>query len=272
LTKKNIANATVIHSKFLEDAYNLKSPPQPFYKFVCENRKAYDGIAILTKQEAADFLGKYGPQKNIYVIGHPYPFPVEPVEFSTRDHKKAVAVARFDPVKRLDLMVEIFALVLKEVPDATLEIYGFGNEEKKIKEKIAALGAGENIKLMGFTNQAAKIMSEAACYLMTSNIEGLPLTLLEASSNGAPNFAFDIKYGPAAIIKPGVTGYLFKEGDKKGYARALIKFFKDPGIQRRMVDNCYDNAPSLGVAAFLEKWLAFTRVLYDKIVQKDGGE
>ncbi|MDR1533270.1 MAG: glycosyltransferase [Clostridiales bacterium] len=270
LNKKNVASGVVMHNKFLNNSYDLKSEPQPFYKYVCENRRKFDGIVILTKQETNDFANKYEYSKRLFTIGHPYPFPIQRREFEERDHKRAVTISRLDPFKRLDLMAEIFAEVLKEIPDATLDIYGFGSQQKKLEDRIAELGIGESVRFKGFTNKAAEEMSKAACFLMTSEVEGLPLTLLESVSNGCPVFAFDIKYGPAAIVRDRVTGYLFKDKDKRAYARTLINYFKDMDMQRRMSGNCYDAAPDLGVEAFLEKWLALSRAMYDEI-QKRGG-
>ncbi len=207
----------------------------------------------------------------MYTISHPYAFPIKIADFDQRDHKKAVIVTRLDPIKRLPDAVEIFGMVLKEVPDATMDIYGFGQDEQRIKGKIAELSIGDNVKLAGYTDKASEVISGASCFLLTSGAEGLPLTLLESVSNGCPVFAYDIKYGPAYAVKNKVTGYLFKPGDMKSFAKAMVRYFKDIESQKRMSRNCYDDAPRFSVDVFLNKWLSLINDMYKKMNRSIGG-
>jgi glycosyltransferase involved in cell wall biosynthesis len=80
--------------------------------------------------------------------------------------------------------------------------------------------------------------------------------------------SYDLKYGPASVVKNNVTGFLFKLDDKRAFARSLIKFFKDIDMQKRMSNNCYEDAPRFGVDVFLEKWWALIEMLYKRMVNK----
>jgi poly(glycerol-phosphate) alpha-glucosyltransferase len=221
---------------------------------------------MLTNEAAADFKKKYGFSENLYTIAHPYPFEIKRSDFDGRDHKKAVVVSRLSPEKRLGEAIDIMAEVIKHVPDACLDIYGFGSEEKVLKKKIESLSLGENIKVLPYTNEAAAVMSRSACFLMTSSVEGLGLTLIECISNGCPAFAYDIKYGPGHLIKNNVTGFLFERNDKRKFAKALIKYFQDTDAQRRMSENCYDDAEKrFTVEEFLRQYSVMVETMYRKI-------
>ena len=50
-------------------------------------------------------------------------------------------------------------------------------------------------------------------FVMTSQMEGLPMVLLEAKSWGLPLVSFDIMTGPSDIIQDGINGYLIEEGN-----------------------------------------------------------
>jgi poly(glycerol-phosphate) alpha-glucosyltransferase len=266
LKKSNIINTMVMHSAFLSNPYNLKSKPQPFFVYLSANWDKYDGIVILTESEANDFVEVHGlaAKKRLFTIGHPYSFPIVRADMDKRDFKKAIVVSRFDPVKRITLMVGIFAEVLKEVPDAVFEMYGRGKDEEAVQEKIDELDVGDSVKMMGYTSNAAQVMSEAACFMMTSVCEGMPLTLLESLSNGCPVFAYDIKYGPSEMVIDGKTGFLFKDGDSESFAKAMAEYFKNPVKQREMVENCYDDAPRFDVDTFLAKWGDMLTKLYNR--------
>jgi len=153
-------------------------------------------------------------------------------------------------------------LVVKELPDAVLELYGFGQEEENCKKLIKKLGLNKNVIIKGFTNDPAGVFSSAAFSMMTSAIEGYPLTLAESVCNGCPVFAFDIKYGPSDVINHNKTGFLFPRFNKELYAQKIISYLKDIDKQRVMSENCYDAAPKHSVDTFMDKWFKFTEEMY----------
>ena len=268
VTRKNIFRCCVVHNIFLTDAYKLDSPPQKFYAHLCEHRNEFDGIIFLTMTERTDFIKKYpgfDPRK-AFVIPHPYAYPILRSDFENRDHKKAILIARFDDTKQIPHAISIFSLVVKKIPDAVLEIYGFGfpSVEEKIDTRIKELGLENNVKKMGFTNYPVDVMRGAAAFLMTSSVEGMPLSLIESVCNGCPVFAYDINYGPADTVLDRATGFLFTRGDAISFATRLFEYFEDISLQRRMSDNCYKDAERFSVSRFLERWAAFVENLYNR--------
>ena len=62
---------------------------------------------------------------------------------------------------------------------------------------------------------------------MTSQMEGLPMVLLEAKSWGLPLVSFDIMTGPSDIIQDGVNGYLIEEGNIDEMAERIVELIKE---------------------------------------------
>jgi poly(glycerol-phosphate) alpha-glucosyltransferase len=277
--KKNVAKCIMVHSIFLNDAYDPSSKPQKFYKYLCENNEKFDGIIMLTGEERQDFIDLYEinvseepyvseeprVSEKVFVIAHPYPHAIYKTEFDKRDTLKAVVVARLDSIKQIDLTIEIFAPVARELPKAKLEIYGHGPEEEYLKKVIARLGMEDNIFLMGYTDEPLAAFNSASLSISTSKAEGFGLTLMESICNGCPSFSFDIKYGPSEIIDDGETGFLFKRGDVKTFARMIYEYFKDEQLQRTMSENCYAAAPRFSNEKFLENWYKMTVSLVTRI-------
>jgi poly(glycerol-phosphate) alpha-glucosyltransferase len=268
--KENVAKCIMVHSIFLNDAYNPKSGPQKYYRYLCENHEMFDGIIMLTEEERRDFLDIYGsnasfcdPEK-LFVISHPYPHEICKTEFDKRDTLKAVVVSRLDPIKQVDLTIEIFARAIRELPKARLEIYGHGPEEENLKKLIRRLGMEDNIFLMGYTDEPLAAFNSAALSIFTSKAEGFGLTLMESICNGCPAFAFDIKYGPAEIIDDGETGFLFKRGDIRTFARMIYEYFMDEQMQRAMSENGYAAALRFSNDKFLDNWYKMTLKLAAK--------
>jgi len=220
---------------------------------------------MLTEDARKDFSENYGSEENIFVIPHPYPYPIKKSDFDKRDNLTAVALARLDPFKQLHVAVEIFAVVARALPEARLEIYGRGPEEKRISALIKRLGMENNIFLMGYTDDPLAVFGTVALTMMTSSAEGFGLTVMESICNGCPAFAFDIKYGPAEIIDDGETGFLFKRFDGETYARMIYEYLKDVELQRTMSENCYAAAHRFSNEKFLENWYQMTETIYNRL-------
>ncbi|MBO8509578.1 glycosyltransferase, partial [Staphylococcus aureus] len=55
--------------------------------------------------------------------------------------------------------------------------------------------------------------SDAYLSLITSNMEGFSLALLESLAHGVPVISYDVDYGPSELIQDGFNGYLVPQGD-----------------------------------------------------------
>ena len=98
--------------------------------------------------------------------------------------------ARFDPVKRLDLLLRAAA----RVTDTTLRVVliGRGDEERRLRALAASLGLGGRVVFAGEIVDAARLFSAFDVYAAPSAKEGMPLAVLEAMALGVPVLASDI--------------------------------------------------------------------------------
>jgi glycosyltransferase involved in cell wall biosynthesis len=98
--------------------------------------------------------------------------------------------ARFDPIKRLDLLLDAAA----RVADGALRVVliGRGIEERRLRERAVALGLGGRVVFPGEVLDAARLFRGFDVYAATSAKEGMPLAPLEAMALGVPVLASDI--------------------------------------------------------------------------------
>ncbi|MDR1914050.1 MAG: glycosyltransferase [Clostridiales bacterium] len=264
VNKANIFKTCIVHNTFLANSYDLTSAPQSYYRHLCEHRNEFDAIVFLTMTERTDFLKKYRDydRRRVFVIPHPYAFPIERRPFEERE-KKAVVIARYDPSKQLEHAIKIFKLVIKKIPEAKLEIYGFGLEEENLKKLIIELELEESVILKGTTLEPLEVFSKSLFSMMTSHVEGMPLTLLESIMNGCPAFAYNLNYGPAEIIIDNATGYLIPRNDMVAFAKKIIEYWNNETLQKKMSANCYDDEQRFSVEKFLRNWMNFMESLYE---------
>lgn len=185
------------------------------------------GIVVTTEQCRNELPEKIR-EKSVFL-----PNPIDPAFLrNTADPEKShviLAVGRVDANKNHAMMVEAFAQVAQEFPEDTLVIYGDGPEREKLLAKVKALGLAERISLPGVTADVAGKLSESALFLLSSDTEGMPNTLLEAMAMNVPCISTDCPCGgPAQVMEDGKTGLLVPVGDTAALAEAIRRMRQDP--------------------------------------------
>lgn len=82
--------------------------------------------------------------------------------------------------------VEAFAVVRHVRPEARLWLVGDGPEAPRVRERVARLGLSESVACLGVRRDVAALMSAADGLVCSSDVEGLPMVLLEAAGSGLP--------------------------------------------------------------------------------------
>ncbi|WP_016957050.1 glycosyltransferase [Catenovulum agarivorans] len=121
------------------------------------------------------------------------------------DTKVLGTIARLDPIKNHKMMLDAFAMVLKEHPDTVLIIVGDGEERQNIENQIAQLGIQDKVIMPGYDPKPAKYLALMDIFLLSSLSEGTSMTLLEAMSLGKPCVVTDVGGNPE-VIKQGFNG------------------------------------------------------------------
>ena len=171
-----------------------------------------DGVVLQTKA-STEFFGNRVKRKVIILRN-----PINPAFFRPRyegeREKKIVAVGRLDENKNHALLIRAFADLAKENPEYSLVIYGEGESRPKLEELIGKLGMQERIFLPGSVDNVVDAIYKTRVFVLPSNTEGMPNTLIEAMILGLTVIATDCPCGgPADIIEHGVNGLLTPVGN-----------------------------------------------------------
>lgn len=132
-----------------------------------------------------------------------------------------LTVARLHPAKRLDLLLRAFSLVKKNV-DAELWICGEGELRAQVERDIERLSLNDSVRLLGFCENPYSLMKQASVFVLTSDREGLPNSLIEAQGLGLPAVSTRCPSGPEEIIEDHRTGILTPTGDAQSIAAAIL--------------------------------------------------
>ena len=110
-----------------------------------------------------------------------------------------VASGRQDYTKGLWHLIKAFKLVYEEYPFTKLMIVGNG-DFKPFKRLAGQLGVGERVIFPDIKKKTFAFVNSADLYVLSSNHESFPNTLLEAMALGKPCVATDCKTGPREIL------------------------------------------------------------------------
>jgi glycosyltransferase involved in cell wall biosynthesis len=136
--------------------------------------------------------------------------------------------ARFDEVKRLDLLLRAVARV---TPPATVALIGGGPEEARLRAVAAEVGLGDRARFAGEVADAARLFKAFDVLAATSRKEGLPLAVVEAMALGLPVVATDI---PAHREVLGPASYGLVEASVGAVAARLTAVLADPALGERL--------------------------------------
>lgn len=133
---------------------------------------------------------------------------------------KLIMVARFDEQK--DHSSLITAISQLEYKNWHLEFVGDGPLMKQTVADVKDLGLAEYVSFSGSCNDVAKRLEKSDVFLLISNWEGLPLTILEAMRSGLPVIASSVGGVPEAVTD-GHTGFLVPRGNVQELSSAINK-------------------------------------------------
>jgi len=161
-----------------------------------------------------------------------------------------ISVGRLEYPKNPELLLEAFALVIRNIP-ATLLFVGEGSLRKQLEQLCVDLGVEKHVRFYGFSSRPYEQMIEADLFVMSSDFEGLPTTIIEALFCGLPVVSTDCPSGPRELLMDGKYGSLVPVNDKTTLATAIefeLKNRRLPEVQQAAAQRFL---PSVVVKQFL---------------------
>lgn len=137
----------------------------------------------------------------------------------TAETPVAVCVARLHPQKGLDVLLDAWTVVRREVPDAELVIVGDGPDRAALERRVAS--GVDGVRLVGASEHAADLMAAADVVVVSSVWEALPLVLLEAVQLGTPVVSTDVGIA-GELLTDATVGTVVPVRDVGSLAAAVV--------------------------------------------------
>lgn len=141
-------------------------------------------------------------------------------------------VARLDPEKNHSFLLEVFSQIRRQRPSSVLLIVGQGRLETELKAKARLLGLESCVKFLGERNDVPDLYCAMDAFILPSQFEGLPMTLIEAQAAGLPSFTSTEAVPQKAAATPLLSFLSLSEGAEKWAERICTESEKSPFSQR----------------------------------------
>lgn len=142
-------------------------------------------------------------------------------------------VAQLIPRKGHRFLIEAVQMLRADYPDVRVLLFGQGALQAELEAMIAQRGLGGVIKLAGFRTDLPHWLGGLDILAHPAEMEGLGVSLLQASAAAVPIVASRAGGLPEAVAD-GVTGLLITPGDVAALAAALRRLLDDAGLRHRL--------------------------------------
>ncbi|MEC1760394.1 glycosyltransferase [Schinkia azotoformans] len=212
-----------------------------------------DGFVFQT-EGAKSFFSRSIQDKGI-VINNPVYIKYGDYNAPEKRRKTIINVGRLHRQKNQHLLIDAFAKVNKIYPEYTLEIYGEGELEKELKQKIEDLNLNDRVILKGTTKHLFNEMLNASLFVLSSDYEGMPNALMEAMALGLPCISTDCNPGGAReLIKNHDNGLLSERQSRKDLFNCMKYIIEHPEDAEKMGRRAKEICFTHSVEKILNMW------------------
>lgn len=250
--------------------YWLRASFYPLIKFPRLRRlprlykKVYDlshKVVLLSDGYVKDYQNVGGFKASEKFVAVPNIFDREEIDRSNflpveKRPKRVLILSRMDEVqKRLSLALEIWKKIEADpdLADWQLDIVGSGHNEDIVR-RLVKRHKLERVTLHGWKNPN-EFLKNSRILMMTSEYEGLPLTILEAQAYGVVPIAFNSFGALKDIIENFENGVIIDNfGDVDTYVKKLTELMFDEDYLSELSRNGIEKSDKFAPKKIAERW------------------
>lgn len=201
-----------------------KEYPNFIYRFLAKHLyKKADGIVFQT-EDAQKWFPKSIQKKSKIIFNQ-----VDEVFYNTiynGERHDIVTTGRLVAQKNHKMLIRAFAAIADKISD-NLIIYGEGDLRGELESLIAELHLENRVFLPGSVKNVADTIKSAKLFVLSSDYEGMPNSLMEAMALGIPCISTDCPCGgPRMLFGDDLKEYLVPLQQKSALSDLMFKVVK----------------------------------------------
>ncbi|MCD4780914.1 MAG: glycosyltransferase family 4 protein [Candidatus Omnitrophica bacterium] len=143
------------------------------------------------------------------------------------------SVARLDPIKGNDILLEAFFRLQQEFPDCYLLLVGSGSQQPMLEERCKEWRIQDRVIFCGYQKNVADLINAMDIFVLASRNEGMGRVLLEAMACQKPIVASRTG-GIPELIDDNKNGILVTPQQPEELYSALSQLLRQPDLRRQL--------------------------------------
>lgn len=194
--------------------------------------------ALFAQNEIEKKYYPYRVQRKTFIVANPVNKDIINSKKEYRnDISKIVLLGRLSEQKNYKMAIRAAKTVFEQKKEITFTIYGEGELESELRQFILSENLENKVLLAGRTSDVISVLLDADMYIMTSNFEGMPNSLMEAMAVGLPCISTDCQCGPSDLINNGKNGILVSVNDSEELAKKILYLINNVDLSKKLGEN-----------------------------------
>ncbi len=181
-------------------------------------------LVITMGTRAIEYFKQRGIVANYHVVSGGIDSTFDPA--AARPTRDLVLVGRLVEVKRIDLFLRAVAAASRDLPKLTATIVGDGPLRGDMERLARELGIADRVQFAGHQDDVPKWLGQGRLFVLTSDTEGLALSLMEAMTCGLPAVVSNVG-DLGDLVQHGVNGFLVDERTPEAFAERIVELLSD---------------------------------------------
>ena len=208
--------------------------------------------------KAVGFFRDKGIDTNFHVV----PGGIDPIRFQPAKGDKKydlILTGRLVEVKRIDVFLQAIKNVVEKIPDVRSVIVGDGKLRDELHSLSVDMRIEHNVSFAGHQDNVESWLQKSKIFVLTSDSEGLSLSVMEAMMCGLPAVVSDVG-DLSDLVEDGINGYLVPRRSPEFFAARIVELLLDKQKLKAFSNAARQSSLRYTTEAITEKW--------DRIIQK----
>jgi len=166
----------------------------------------------------------------------PNPIDLQRFKFRHRDQfrPRLLVTRNLEPMYNVQMALEAFAIVKRTYKDCRIDIVGSGSEESKLKKWVEDNGL-DSVFFHGAArhDEMPTYLDEADILLNPTNVDNLPMSLIESFASGVPVVSTQV--GGIPDLVGAETALLVEAGNYREMANKIIDLLENPQLASKLI-------------------------------------
>jgi len=145
----------------------------------------------------------------------------------------ALTLGRLAHEKNHAMLLRCCAELVRRDRDFRVVIVGHGELEQELRVLCSDLGLERLVHFAGKTDEPQSFYRSADLFVLSSTIEGMPNSLMEAQLFGLPAVTTR-SGGSGEVVDDGWTGFVVEVGDEEAFVDRMDRLLRDPKLRSEM--------------------------------------